>query len=222
MPRPGEISLAHHGVLFLDELPEFKRDALEALRQPLEDRCITIVRARAALTYPAAFALVAAMNPCPCGYRGSPLRGCVCPDERVARYLGRLSGPLLDRIDLHLEVPHTDYRALRDERGGEGSSAVRARVVEARQVQRARLAGSGRFSNAQMGPRQVREHCVLDDASDRHLEACVKRFALSGRAVHRILRVARTIADLSHRERIAPSDVAEAIALRALDRELPR
>ncbi|MSP59190.1 MAG: ATP-binding protein [Myxococcales bacterium] len=220
VPRPGEISLAHHGVLFLDELPEFKRAALEALRQPLEDRRVTIVRARAAITYPASFALIGALNPCPCGYRGSPLRGCTCSPDVVRRYLARLSGPLLDRIDLHVEVPHIDYRALRSERDGEPSATVRERVLAAREIQKRRARGHdhGRYANAHMGPRQLQQHCRLDATADRHLEACVKRFALSGRAVHRILRVARTVADLAGREHLAPSDVAEAVALRALDR----
>jgi magnesium chelatase family protein len=220
VPRPGEISLAHHGVLFLDELPEFKRPVLEALRQPLEDRRVTIVRARAALTYPASFSLVAAMNPCPCGYRGSSLRSCICSEERVRRYLGRLSGPLLDRIDLHIEVPHIDYRALRAERDGEDSHSVRERVLAARAIQKRRLHGTGRHANAELGPRQLREHCQLDAQCDNHLETCVRRLGLSGRAVHRILRVARTVADLAGRERLAPADLAEAIALRALDREV--
>ncbi len=218
VPRPGEISLAHHGVLFLDELPEFKRPALEALRQPLEDRRVTIVRAKAAITYPASFSLVGALNPCPCGYRGSPLRACTCSTDTVRRYLARLSGPLLDRIDLHLEVPHVDYRALRADRDGESSSAVRERVTAAQAIQRRRMRGQERYANASLGPRALMKHCALDAAADRHLEACVKRFGLSGRAVHRILRVARTIADLAGRERLASSDVAEAIALRALDR----
>ena len=220
IPRAGEITLAHHGVLFLDELPEFKRPALESLRQPLEDRHVTIVRARAAIRYPASFALVAAMNPCPCGYRGSSLRSCTCSAETVRRYLARLSGPLLDRIDLHVEVPQVDYRALRGDRAGEGSGAVRERVVEARQRQRRRLHGQPRHANAELGPRQIGEHCRLDEAAERQLEICVRRFALSGRAVHRILRVARTAADLGARERVAAVDVAEAIALRALDREV--
>jgi magnesium chelatase family protein len=214
--RPGAASLAHHGVLFLDELPEFKRDALEALRQPLEDRRITIVRARTAVSFPASFQLVAALNPCPCGYRGSSLRACVCPDDRVRRYLARLSGPLLDRIDLHVEVPHVDYRALRAERDGEPSSAVRDRVMVARDRQRHRL-GRAR-SNALLNPRELRDHCRLGADADQHLERCVKAFALGGRAVHRILRVARTIADLAGGDRIVRDHVAEAINLRVLDR----
>jgi len=218
-PRPGEISLAHHGVLFLDELLEFRRAALESLRQPLEERRVTIVRARAALTFPASFALVAAMNPCPCGYLGSSLRSCLCTSDQVRRYMGRLSGPLLDRIDLHVEVPHVDYRALQAERGGESSSCVRERVQSCRAAQRTRLSGTGRRSNAEMGPRQLRQHCLLDGPSDQLLETCVRRFGLSGRAIHRILRVARTCADLAERPDIAAADVAEAISLRTLDRE---
>lgn len=206
LPRPGEISLAHHGVLFLDELAEFKRPVLEALRQPLEDRRVTIVRARAALSYPASFSLVGAMNPCPCGYRGSSLRSCTCSDDRVRRYLERVAF-LAERMDLCVEMPHVDYRTLRDARKNESSAAVRKRVMAARAIQQRR-----RYANAEMGPRQLREHCRLDVAADGHLETCVRRFGLSGRAIHRILRVARTVADLAGRERLVSSDVAEAIA----------
>ncbi len=218
-PRPGEISLAHHGVLFLDELLEFRRSVLEAMRQPLEERRVTIVRANASVTYPASCALVVALNPCPCGYRGSSLRGCVCAPISVQRYLARLSGPLLDRIDLHVEVPHVDYRALQSDRDGEPSAAIRERVLAAQAAQRRRRRGHPRYANAQLGSREVRHHCRLDATADRQLEACQRRFGLSTRAVQRVLRVARTVADLAGRERIAPADVAEAIALRALDRE---
>jgi magnesium chelatase family protein len=219
VPRPGEISLAHHGVLFLDELPEFKRNVLEAMRQPLEERRVTIVRARAAITYPASCALVAALNPCPCGYRGSSLRSCTCSDGLVKRYLGRLSGPLLDRIDLHLEVPHVQYRDLQAGRDGEPSATVRERVLSAQSVQRRRWRGRARYANALLAPREVREVCALDPDADRHLERCVKRYALSARAVHRVLRVARTVADLSDRAGLIKDDISEAIQLRALDRE---
>ncbi|HEX2570030.1 MAG TPA: YifB family Mg chelatase-like AAA ATPase [Polyangia bacterium] len=222
MPRPGEISLAHNGVLFLDELLEFQRPVLEALRQPLEERKVTIVRARAAVSYPAAFALIAAMNPCPCGHRGSERRTCICSGARIKRYLGRLSGPLLDRFDLHLDVPQIDYATLRDDRVGEPSARVRERVMAARQVQSERFASApGCHSNAQLGGRQLREHCRLDARGELQLERCAKRFGLSGRAVHRILRVARTIADLGQSALVLAEHVAEAVALRALDRELP-
>ena len=222
VPRPGEISLAHNGVLFLDELLEFQRPVLEALRQPLEERKVTIVRTRAVVSYPASFALIAAMNPCPCGHRGSERRVCICSGERIQRYLGRLSGPLLDRFDLHLDVPQIDYATLRDDRLGEPSARVRERVMAARQVQRERLAGvPGCHSNAQLGGRQLREHCRLDARGEQHLERCATRFGLSGRAVHRVLRVARTIADLGQSPLILSEHVAEAVALRALDRELP-
>ena len=221
MPRPGEISLAHNGVLFLDELPEFRRPVLEALRQPLEERRVTVVRARAVISYPASFSLIAAMNPCPCGYRGSPLRACVCSPDAIRRYLARLSGPLVDRFDLHLEVPHTDYASLVSARDGEASTAVRARVVAARDLQRRRLARAGFHSNAQMGTRQLREHCALDAAADHYLGRCVDRFGLSARSVHRVLRVARTIADLDGgTARLTSTHVGEAIALRVLDREV--
>jgi magnesium chelatase family protein len=216
VPRPGEISLAHHGVLFLDELPEFKRPALEALRQPLEEQRVTIVRAKTSVSYPAAFALVAAQNPCPCGYRGSALKNCTCTADQIRRYLHRLSGPMLDRIDLHVEVPHTDYRDMRADRDGESSAAVRERVVEAQAAQRRR---SGR-RNAHLEPRQIKGCCKLDAGTDEFLEQCVNRLALSGRAIHRILRVARTVADLAGRERLERRDVAEAINLRALDRAI--
>lgn len=212
--RPGEVTLAQHGVLFLDELPEFKRSALEALRPVLDDRSVTIVRSRAALTYPANFLLVAAMQPCPCGYYGSSLRTCTCGTDRIKRFRERI-GPMTDRsLSMQIEVPHVDYWALRSDRDGECSADIRARVIVAREVQKKRGPGL----NANMGPRQLALCCRLDDMADRHLDACVRRFALSGRAVHAILRVARTIADLAGRERLASSDVAEAIALRALDR----
>lgn len=216
--RPGEVALAHNGVLLLDELPEFRRPALDALRKPLEEHRVTIVRARAALSYPARFALVGATAPCPCGYRGSPLRACACGDEQVRRYRDRIAS-VLPWIDLHVELPHVDYRTLRAWTGGESSETVRARVVEARAVQARRLAGTGKATNGEMRPRELRAHCALDGAAEAHLEACVRRFGLAGPAVHAILRLARTIADLAGRERIIAADVAEAVALRALDRE---
>ncbi|MCS6914809.1 MAG: YifB family Mg chelatase-like AAA ATPase [Myxococcales bacterium] len=223
-PRPGEISLAHHGVLFLDELPEFQRPALEALRQPLEDRRITIVRARCAVTYPASFALCAAMNPCPCGYRGSSARACTCDVGRVARYLARLSGPLLDRFDLHVEVPTMDPALLlSSERAGEASEVVRQRVMAARARQQARQQRDPGLpsANADLGPEAVWRLCRPGPAGERLLAAYLRRHRLSSRALHRVLRVARTLADLAQKEQVGEAEVAEAIGLRALDRPLP-
>lgn len=225
-PRPGEISLAHHGVLFLDELPEFPRVALEALRQPLEDRTITIVRARCAVIYPAAFALVAAMNPCPCGFRGSSLRACVCDRGRISQYMARLSGPLLDRFDLHVEVPHVDYQTLLSEqRTGESSQRIREQVMAARQAQEDRCGSSSRAagrltSNAGLGAEQVVRLARPDAAGERLLLTYAKRHILSSRAVHRVLRVARTIADLAGAPQVKAPHVAEALSLRVLDRPL--
>jgi magnesium chelatase family protein len=220
VPKPGEISLAHNGVLFLDELPEMKRPVLEALRQPLEERRITIVRARHAIEFPASFALVAAMNPCPCGYHGSALRNCICDSGKVRRYRGRISGPLLDRLDLQVEVPQVDYKALTDARTGEPSARVRERVLAARARQQRRFAGSGLHANAQMGPKQIAAWCRLDPASSTHLGRIVQKRGISARGVHRILRVARTIADLQGRESIEREDLQCAIDFRALDQEL--
>jgi magnesium chelatase family protein len=220
-PRPGEISLAHHGVLFLDELPEFPRVALEALRQPLEDRTITIVRARCAVTYPASFSLVAAMNPCPCGFRGSALRACVCDSGRIGQYMARLSGPLLDRFDLHVEVPHVDYQTLLSaQRTGEGSQSVRAQVMAARQLQEARSPKrpGAATSNAGLSAEQVLSLARPDATGERLLLTYAKRHVLSSRAVHRVLRVARTIADLAGAPQVQAPHVAEALSLRVLDR----
>ncbi len=211
VPRPGEASLAHCGVLFLDELPEFKRSALEALRQLTEDGSVTIVRSKSALSYPARFQLVAAMNPCPCGYFGSSLRACACREDLVKRYRARVMD-FAARFDLMVEVPHLDYRTLASAKQGEASSAVRDRVIAARK--------RSAFVNAQMGPKAIRESCSLDAETDRHLEACVKRFGISSRSVHSILRVARTCADLAGRDKIKASDVAEAVAMRVLDRQV--
>ncbi|HET9984824.1 MAG TPA: YifB family Mg chelatase-like AAA ATPase [Longimicrobiales bacterium] len=219
VPRPGEASLAHHGVLFLDELPEFRRAVLEALRQPLEDGTVHIGRARLAIVYPARFMLIAAMNPCPCGFHGSGDARCTCHAGMVERYLGRVSGPLLDRIDLHVDVPPVPHRQLGVAPRGETSERVRARVVEARERQLARFATRpGVFANAHMGPRDLREWCRLDDAGEALLRAAMQRLGLSARAYHRVLRLARTIADLQRVDRIAPVHVAEAIQYRSLDR----
>ena len=219
-PRPGEISLAHRGVLFLDELPEFGQRALETLRQPLEDKIITISRAQGSLTFPANFMLVAAMNPCPCGWYNDSVRECTCAPAVVTRYQKRISGPLLDRIDIHIEVPRVDHLKLTDARLGEGSETIRARVERAREIQRRRFAGAAQGgpvesrANADMRPAEVRQHCKLDDAGLSLVRSAMAQLQLSARAFHRILKLARTIADLAGVESIQPAHVAEAIQYR--------
>jgi magnesium chelatase family protein len=218
-PRPGEVSLAHHGVLFMDELPEFRRNVLEVLRQPLEEAEVTIVRANLSLTYPARFMLAAAMNPCPCGYHGDASRACSCAPPLVQRYLSRLSGPLLDRIDLHVEVPAVRYRELSDRRLAESSAAIRERVTAARSVQHARFRGRpGLFANAHMRPREIREFCRIGEGSDALLRQAINRLGFSARAYHRVLKIARSIADLEGSPGIVTAHVAEAIQYRSLDR----
>jgi magnesium chelatase family protein len=216
VPRPGEISLAHRGVLFLDELPEFNSKALEVLRQPLEDRVVTISRARGTLTFPANFMLVASMNPCPCGYHGDPGHECTCAPGMVAKYQKRISGPLLDRIDIHVDVPRVAYDKLTDQRLGETSAAVRARVQAARDRQRARFvaAGAALACNADMRPADVRVHCALDEAGLALMKAAMSQLGLSARAFHRVLKLARTIADLAGADAIGPAHLAEAIQYR--------
>jgi magnesium chelatase family protein len=221
--RPGEITLAHNGVLFLDELLEFARPALEALRQPLEDRTIALVRARRAVAYPADFMLVTALNPCPCGHLGNPQRTCTCSQAGIAAYRARLSGPLIDRIDLHVEVAALPYRALAAERPGETSDVVRARVVAARALQRARGAsgptGAASMSwNARIPAPALRTVASLDGDGHRLLEAAVTRFGLSARALTRVRRVARTIADLEGSAAVRAAHLAEALQYRLLDR----
>jgi magnesium chelatase family protein len=213
-PRPGEISLAHRGVLFLDELPEFAQRTLEVLRQPLEDHVVTIARAHGSLTFPANFQLVAALNPCPCGFYGDPVRECTCTPATVTRYQKRISGPLLDRIDIHIEVPRVDYAKLTDSRLGEPSEAVRARVEAAREVQRARFVGSDLACNADMRPADVRVHCRLDDAGLSLMRSAMSQLQLSARAFHRVLKLARTVADLAGAAAISPAHLAEAIQYR--------
>ena len=218
-PRPGEVSLAHNGILFLDELPEFGRSVLEVLRQPLEDREIVVSRARYSVVYPANFTLVAAMNPCPCGYYNHPTKECTCSPGSVSRYMGRISGPLMDRIDMHIEVTPVEPSELQSAAEGERSAVVRERVMQARAIQRKRFEGiEGVHTNARMNAAMVRTYCVLDEASDKLLKRAMERLSLSARAYDRILKVARTIADLAGREQIAQSDVAEAIGYRSLDR----
>ncbi len=218
-PTPGEVSLAHNGVLFLDELPEFRRSTLETLRQPLEDRSITIARASGSLTFPADFMLVAALNPCPCGFLGDRKKTCRCSPAQIQRYRQRISGPLLDRIDLQLDVPSVTYSELSGGAQGEASSHIRDRVLRAREIQQQRFDGRPR-SNARMAPRQIRAHCALDTESAHLLQNAVQSFHLSARAYDRILKVARTIADLEEAENIAPNHLQEAIGYRSLDREI--
>jgi magnesium chelatase family protein len=213
-PRPGEISLAHRGVLFLDELPEFDRRTLEVLRQPLEDHQVSIARATGTLAFPANFTLIAAMNPCPCGYYGDPVRECTCNPATVTRYQKRISGPLLDRIDIHVEVPRVDYQKLTDDRLGEPSEAIRARVEQAREVQRARFADTSLSCNADMGPGEVREICQLDETGRGLVRAAMQQLQMSARAFHRILKLARTIADLAGSKEIETVHLAEAIQYR--------
>jgi magnesium chelatase family protein len=219
-PGPGEVSLAHHGVLFLDELPEFRRSTLEVMRQPLEDGHVTIARAAGSLTFPARFMLVAALNPCPCGYYGDSKRECRCSPGQIERYRQRISGPLLDRIDLHVEVPVVEYRELATASSGEKSERIRERVMHARQVQRERFAGTSAPTNSAMGARQVKAHCPLDAESLSYLEHAMEQLNFSARAHDRILKVARTLADLAGSEAIRPNDVLEAIQYRSLDRSL--
>ena len=213
LPRPGEVSLAHHGVLFLDELPEFPRNVLELLRQPLEERSIVIARSQLTLSFPARFTLVAAMNPCRCGYHGDPTRECRCTGAQIQQYLGKISGPLLDRIDLHIEVPAVPFQELRAREGGVTSEEMRQRVLAARGRQQARG-----FVNADIPAGRLRELCPLDAAGERTLEMAVRRLALSARAHDRILKVARTIADLSAQDQVQAKHVAEAVQYRSLDR----
>ncbi len=219
-PQPGEISLAHNGVLFLDELPEFKRSVLEVLRQPLEDRVVTISRAKASIEYPANFMMVASMNPCPCGNYNHPEKDCVCGPGVVQKYLNKISGPLLDRIDLHVEVTPVNFDELSEKRNGESSEKVRERVLVARQIQTERFKDcEGVYSNAMMSSRQLTEICNIDQVSTNLLKVAMEKLKLSARAYDRILKVARTVADLSASENIKPEHIAEAITLRSLDRE---
>ena len=221
IPAPGEVSLAHHGVLFLDELPEFKRSTLEVMRQPLEDGRVTISRAAGTITFPSEFMLVAAMNPCPCGYFGDLKRECRCSPVQVQRYRQRISGPLLDRIDLHIEVPAVEYRDISSDRAEEHSSAIRQRVGAARERQRARFRSDKKITcNARMTTRAIKAHCKLGDESQELIRIAMSELNLSARAYDRILKVSRTVADLAGTESIAPEHVSEAIQYRTFDRTL--
>ncbi|MBT9163453.1 MAG: Competence protein ComM [Chloroflexi bacterium] len=213
-PRPGEISLSHRGVLFLDELPEFGHTVLEVLRQPLEDRVVTITRAQGSITYPASFMLVGAMNPCPCGYYGDPVRQCTCPPALVSRYQKRISGPLLDRIDIFVEVPRIEYEKLADERLNERSEAIRARVEAARLLQRERFDGSKLTCNADMTPIEIRAFCQTEPGAQSLLQSAVRQLSLSARSFHRILKLGRTIADLDGAGTVGTSHLAEALQYR--------
>ncbi len=223
-PRPGEVSLAHNGVLFLDELPEFRRDVLESLRQPLEDGTVTIGRAKSTLTFPARFMLVCAMNPCPCGYYGAPGHVCTCTPLKVRNYRSRISGPLLDRIDLHVEVPALKYREMTTGTSGESSAEISLRVKQARERQRQRFSAirSRRpvYANSQMSPRHIRQFCQISPESENFLRTAIERLGLSARAYHRVLKVARTIADLDNSATIATRQLTEAVQYRSLDRSV--
>ncbi|MFN8777368.1 MAG: YifB family Mg chelatase-like AAA ATPase [Flavobacteriales bacterium] len=219
-PQPGEISLAHHGVLFLDELPEFKRTVLEVMRQPLEDRVVTISRSRFSVEYPASFMLIASMNPCPCGFYNHPEKECVCGPGVVQKYLNKVSGPLLDRIDIHIEVTPVTYEQLAESRRGEGSAAIRARVIESRTLQEDRFQQHASiYCNAQMDSKLIKEHCGIDESGHVLMKNAMSRLKLSARAYDRILKVARTIADLEKSGPIRTHHLAEAIQYRSLDRE---
>jgi len=218
VPKPGEVSLAHNGVLFLDELPEFKRNALEVLRQPLENGEVTVSRAAASVTYPASFMMVSAMNPCPCGYLGDPRHQCTCTPGQIHRYRRRVSGPLLDRIDIHIEVPAVPYKELSTEYTGEKSEGIRERVLKARNLQLERFRSDKIYCNGQMKARHIKKYCKLKDDAHSLLDAAMQRLGLSARAYMRILKVSRTIADLEGSENIRSHHVSEAIQYRTLDR----
>ncbi len=220
-PRPGEVSLAHNGLLFLDELPEFKKNVLEVLRQPLEDGKVTISRSKLSIDYPANFMLAAAMNPCPCGYYTDPANECTCSTVQIQRYMARISGPLLDRIDIHIEVPAVKYKELASKQLGEASVSIRERVIGARRRQTIRFSGrKSMYCNADMGSKEIREFCRVDTAGEELLKMAITKLGLSARAYDRILKVARTIADIADVPDIRPEHISEAIQYRSLDRNL--
>jgi magnesium chelatase family protein len=220
-PRPGEVSFSHHGVLFLDELPEFKKNVLEVLRQPLEDGRVTVSRSKLSLEFPANFMLAAAMNPCPCGFYTDPLKECTCAPPQIQRYMAKISGPLLDRIDIHIEVPAVKYKELSSEAKSESSASVRQRVIQARGVQFKRFANlKNIYTNGDMGSKEVRQYCKLDQAGAELMKMAMTKLGFSARAYDRILKVSRTIADLENSENIQPQHISEAIQYRSLDREL--
>jgi magnesium chelatase family protein len=220
VPKPGEVSLAHNGVLFLDEFPEFKRNVLDSLRQPLEDGNVTISRVTHSITFPAKFMLIAAMNPCPCGYWGDARRACICSGSQIRKHRSRISGPLLDRMDMHIEVPPVTMRELSIDKEEEPSEKIRERVLGAHRIQEDRFKGRKIYSNSHMPPRMIKKHCVLDNNGSMLIENAVEKFGLSPRAYHRILKVARTIADLDNRECICEPHLAEAIQYRSLDKRM--
>ena len=220
VPRPGEVSMAHNGVLFLDELPEFPRNVLEVMRQPLEERRVTIARAQLTLSFPAAFILVAASNPCPCGFANDFRRECFCTPPQIQRYMSKISGPLMDRIDIQIDVPAVPYKELANTRAAESSDMIRARVIAARGVQLRRFYDEKIYTNAQMGPRHIRKHCVLTAECERIMENAVTKLGFSARGYDRILKVSRTIADLAGDDELAPKHLSEAVQYRTLDRNL--
>lgn len=220
IPRPGEVSMAHNGVLFLDELPEFRRNVLEVLRQPLEERRVTIARAQMTLTFPASFILVAASNPCPCGFANDFRRECFCTPPQIQRYMSKISGPLMDRIDIQVDVPAVPYKDLAGHRNAETSETIRHRVVAARSIQLRRFYEDKIYSNAQMAPRHIRKFCVLTPECEKIMENAITKLGFSARGYDRILKVARTVADLEGAEDLEPKHLSEAVQYRTLDRNL--
>ncbi|HUU40329.1 MAG TPA: YifB family Mg chelatase-like AAA ATPase, partial [Desulfatiglandales bacterium] len=220
IPKPGEVSLAHNGVLFLDEMPEFKKNVLEVLRQPMESGLVTISRASSTVTYPANFILVGAMNPCPCGFFGDPKRECTCSYREIKRYRAKISGPLMDRIDIHVDVPSVPFRDLREASQGKSSSEIRNRVIAARNIQEKRFHKAKFHTNAMMNSRHIRKFCQIDEKSTDLLEMAMEKFGLSARALSRILKISRTIADLEGSQDIEEAHVSEAIQYRSMDRKL--
>jgi magnesium chelatase family protein len=219
LPQPGEISLAHQGVLFLDELPEFHRDCLEALRQPLEEGSIRISRVTKSFTFPASFMLVCAMNPCPCGYYTDPRRACTCGTNKIQHYMSKISGPLLDRIDIHIEIPAVKYKELTDVKDAESSGVIKARVEKARSIQRERFKSEGIFYNAQMNTKLIKKCCILENEAKELLKMAMTELGFSARAYDKVLKVSRTIADLAGCEDIKTGHLSEAIQYRSLDRD---